>query len=90
MVDGEEIKLEIFVDDLTVFLLNDIFILRFFKFLEVFGGCFGFKINCEKLEIMLFGDYGNLFFDYVDFKGIKIKRVFKIFGIYFICDNRVK
>ena len=29
MVDGEEIKLQIFADDLTAFLLNDISILRF-------------------------------------------------------------
>ena len=37
MVDGEKIKLEIFADDLTAFLLNDISISRFLKLLEVFG-----------------------------------------------------
>ena len=31
MVDGEEIKLQIFADDLMAFLLNDISILRFLK-----------------------------------------------------------
>ena len=59
MVDGEEIKLEIFADDLTAFLLNDISILRFLKLLEVFGGCPGLKINREKSEIILLGDHGN-------------------------------
>ena len=90
MVDGEEIKLEIFADDLTTFLLNDISISRFLKLLEVFGGCSGLKINREKSEIMLLGDYGNLPSDYVDFKGIKIKRALKILGIFFTCDNRAK
>ena len=59
MVDGEEIKLEIFADDLTAFLLNDISILRFLQLLEVFGECSGLKINREKSEIMLLGDHGN-------------------------------
>ena len=53
MVDGEEMKLENFADNLTPFLLNDISILRFLKLLEVFGECSGLKINREKLEIML-------------------------------------
>ena len=90
MVDGEEIKLEIFADDLTAFLLNDISISRFLKLLEVFGGCSGLKINREKSEIMLLGNHGNSPSDHVDFKGIKIKRALKILGIYFTCDNRAK
>ena len=83
MVDGEEIKLEIFADDLTALLLNDISISRFLKLLEVFGGCSGLKINREKSEIMLLGNHGNSPSDHVDFKGIKIKRALKILGIYF-------
>ena len=90
MVDGEEIKLEIFADDLTAFLLNDISISRFLKLLEVFGGCSGLKINREKSEIMLLGNHGNSPSDHNDFKGIKIKRALKILGIYFTCDNRAK
>ena len=89
-VDREEIKLEIFADDLTAFLLNDISILRFLKLIEVFGECSGLKINREKSEIMLLGDHGNSPSDHVDFKGIKIKRALKILGIYFTCENRAK
>ena len=35
-VDGEEIKLEIFADDLSAFLLNDTFLAKFLELLEDF------------------------------------------------------
>ena len=41
LVDGEEIKLELFADDLTAFVLNDYSLLKFFELLESFGACFG-------------------------------------------------
>ena len=41
LVDGEEIKLELFADDLTDFVLNDYSLLKFFELLESFGACFG-------------------------------------------------
>ena len=50
MVDGEEIKLQIFADDLTAFLLNDISILRFLKLLELSGECSGLNINRDKSQ----------------------------------------
>jgi len=73
MVGGENITLEIFADDLTAFLLNDILILRFLKLLEGFGECSGLKIYRDKSEIMLLGDHGNLPCDQAYFRGIKIK-----------------
>ena len=45
MVDGEEIKLERFADDLTAFLLhvNDNSLLEFLELLKRFGECPGLK-----------------------------------------------
>jgi hypothetical protein len=39
VVDGKEIKLGLFADDLTAFLLNDNSLLKFFELLEGFGKC---------------------------------------------------
>ena len=44
-VDGKEIKLGLFADDLTAFLLNDLSLLKFLELLESFGDCSGLKIN---------------------------------------------
>ena len=43
VVDGKEIKLELFADDLTAFLLNDNSLLKFFELLKSFGECSGLK-----------------------------------------------
>ena len=53
VVDGKEIKLELFADDLIAFLLNDNSLLKFFELLKSFGECSGLKINHDKSEIML-------------------------------------
>ena len=53
MVDGEEIKLEHFADDLTAFLLNDNSLLEFLELLKRFGECSGLKINYDNSEMML-------------------------------------
>ena len=58
-MDGEEIKLELVADDLTAFLLNDNSLLKFFELLKSFGECSGLKINRDKSEIMLLGDYAH-------------------------------
>jgi len=63
MVDREEIKLQIFADDLTAFLLTNISILRFLKLIELFGECSGLNINLDKSEIMLPGNSRNLSLD---------------------------
>ena len=49
MVDGEEIKLELFADDLTAFLINYNSLLKFLELLKSFG-CSGLRINHDKSE----------------------------------------
>ena len=56
MVDEEEIKLELFADDLSAFLLNDSSLVKFFELLRSLGECSGLKINHHKSEITLLGD----------------------------------
>ena len=91
LVDGEEIKLELFADDLTAFLLNDNSLLKFFELLKSFGECSGLKINHDKSEIMLLGDYAHSSsLNHSLFKSVKIKASVKILGIYFTYDYRIK
>jgi len=40
-VDGEEVKLELFADDLAAFLFNDNSLLNFSELLKRFGECSG-------------------------------------------------
>jgi len=81
MVDGEEIKLELFADDLTVFLFNDNSLLKFLELLKSFGECSGLKINHDKSEMMLLGDFGHSSLNHSLFESIKIKANVKILGI---------
>ena len=55
-VDTEEIKLGLFADDLTGFLMNDISLQKFLELVEAFGECSGFRINHDKSEVMLLGN----------------------------------
>ena len=90
MVDGKEIKLELFADDLTAFLLNDNSLLKFFELLKSFGECSGLKINHDKSEIMLLGDFAHSSLNHSLFKSVKIKASVKILGIHFTYDYRIK
>ena len=45
MVHGEEIKLQLYGDDLTAFLRNDTSLRNFLNLADDFGGCSGLKIN---------------------------------------------
>ena len=49
-VDGDEIKLEIFADDLTVFLRNHTSLNALFDTIEGFTLCSGLRINYDKTE----------------------------------------
>ena len=80
MVDGKEIKLELFADDLTAFLLNNNSLLKFFELLKRFGECSGLKINHDKSEIMLLGDFAHSSLNHSLFKSVKIKASVKIWG----------
>ena len=90
MVDGEEIKLELFADDLTAFLLNDIYLLKFLEFLKRFSECSCLKINHEMSEMMSLGDFPYSSLNHSLFKSIKIKANVKILEIHFTYDYRIK
>ena len=85
MVDGEEIKLEFFADDLTAFLLNDTSLAKFLDLLEDFGECSGLRMNQDKSEIMLLWGCSNLLPDHL-VNRLEIKMSVKILGIHFMYD----
>ncbi|KAL9967827.1 hypothetical protein ACROYT_G026124 [Oculina patagonica] len=84
-VDGEEIKLEIFADDMTAFLLNDTSLAKFLDLLDDFGECSGLRMNQDKSEIMLLGGCSNLLPDHL-VNRLEIKTSVKILGIHFTYD----
>ena len=55
-----EIKIELFADDLTVFLGNDESFSTFFDVVSKFGDGTGLTINLEKTEIFLLGNSGEV------------------------------
>ena len=57
--DGEEIKLEIFADDLTGFVRNEQSFNRFLDTVEEFGKCSGLHINYDKTEILFLKHLGT-------------------------------
>ena len=92
MVDGEEIKLQLFAGDLTTFLLNDNSLLEFLELSKRFGECSGLKINYDKSEMMLPGDCSYIYslLNHSLFKSIKMKTYVKILGIHFTYNCRIK
>ena len=92
MVDGQEIKLGLFADDLTGFLKNDKSLIKFLELVLLFGKCSGLVINHDKSEILLLGNSfpapPNL--NHTPFKDLKIKISVKILGIYFTYDHRLR
>ncbi len=90
MVDGQEIKLGIFADDLTAFLLNDESLSRLLDLLDNFGNCSGLKVNDVKSEILLLGNCTSSLLNHDLFKNLKIKSSVKILGIHFTYDYCAK
>ena len=90
-VDTEEIKLELFADDLTGFLRNDHSLKKFMELVETFGECSGLRINHEKSEVMLLGNsrHYSLRND-TEIGDLKIKHSVKILGVHFSYDLRTK
>ena len=56
IVDGTELKLELFADDLTAFLRNDKSLRVFLEVVIKFGNFTGLTINFEKTEILVLGN----------------------------------
>ena len=92
MVDGQEIKLGLFADDLPWFLKNDKSLIKFLELVLLFGKCSGLVINHNKSEILLLGNSfpapPNL--DHTPLKDVKIKISVKILGVYFTYDHRLR
>ena len=92
MVDGQEIKLGLFADDLTWFLKNDKSLIKFLELVLLFGKCSGLVINHDKSEILLLGNSfpapPNL--NHTPFKDLKINISVKILGVYFTYDRRLR
>ena len=55
MIGIEEVKLTMYVDDMTVFVSNEASAVRIFKLLDMFKIASGLKINVEKTEGMWLG-----------------------------------
>ena len=84
-VDGDEIKLEIFADDLTVFLRNHTFLNALFDTIEGFTLCAGVRINYDKTEAMFLGNQkttGKLPKHFT--RNITVKKAVKILGVHMV------
>ena len=78
---GEEnVKLNLFADDMTCFLSDKGSYISLFRLLEVFGECSGLKVNHEKTEALVFGD-SSLWEDVSNM--YTLRNVIKILGVYF-------
>ena len=89
MVDNEEIKLEIFADNLTSFLRDGTSLNALLGTIKCFTLCSGLKINYEKTEAMLLGNYklNPSTLATCSGKDITIKKAVKILGVYFTYDQ---
>ena len=90
-VDGIDIKLQIFADDLTGFVRNEQSFNRFLDIIEEFGECSGLRINYDKTEILFLGNqlpkHVN---DGTEIRKAKVKRAVKILGVHFTYDVALK
>lgn len=74
MVDNEEIKLEIFADDLTAFLRNDQSLGNLLDIAEQFGKCSGLCINYDKTEIFFLGNQTPIPAHDFEIRKVKVKK----------------
>ena len=85
MVDNEEIKLEIFADDLTSFLRDGVSLNALLGTIKYFTLYSCLKINYDKTEVMLLGNQklNPATLATCSGKDITIKKAVKILGVYF-------
>ena len=85
VVDNEEIKLEIFADDLTSFLRGGASLNALLGTIECFTLYSGLKINYDKTEVMLLGNQklNPATLATCSGKDVTIKKAVKILGVYF-------
>ena len=90
VVDGVEIKIEVFADDLTAFLRNDRSLKYFLDVILKFGNYAGLSINLAKTEMLILGNTCVTPAQDQGFINIEIKEAVKILGVYFSYNRRLR
>ena len=90
IVDGTELKLELFADDLTAFLKNDKSLKVFLKVVMEFGNCTGLTINFDKTEILVLGNSAVVPIQDRYIANIEIKEAVKILGVFFTYNRPLR
>ena len=86
LVDKEEIKLDVFADDVTAFLRNNRSLEIILHTADLFSKCSGLEINAEKTECMFLGNQASSAIStngVISSKNIRVKNIIKILGVYF-------
>ena len=83
-VDGCEIKLVTFADDMTSFVRYKLSHQTLFETIDLFGTYSGLKVNHDKTEILLLG---NMDVSCSELDVDEISKVIKILGVYFTFNH---
>ena len=86
LVGKEEIKLEMFADDVTAFLRNTRSFVALLHTADLFSKCSGLEINPEKTECMVLVNHVSSMVTTVS-KNIRMKDTIKILGVYFTYND---
>ena len=91
MVGNEEIKLEIFADDMTAFLRDHASLDTLLNMADNFSLHSGLKINFKKTEVLFLGNGQKSTTETVislaNNRNITVKKVIKILGVHFTYDE---
>ena len=90
IVDGTELKLELFADDLTAFLKNDESLRVFLEVVMEFGNCTGLTRNFDKTEILVLGNSAVVPIQDRYIANIEIKEAVKILGVFFTYNRPLR
>ena len=88
LVGKEEIKLEMFADDVTAFLRNTRSLEVLLHTADLFNKCSGLEIIFEKTECMFLGNHvSSMAATVISSKNICVKHTIKILGVYFTYND---
>ena len=90
IVDGTELKLELFADDLTAFLRNDKSLRVFLEVVMEFGNCTGLTINFDKTEILVRENLAVVPIQDRNIANIEVKEAVKILGVFFTYNHPLR
>ena len=90
VVDGIEIKFELFADDLPVFLRNDGSLRHLLALISKFGICSGLVIHFDKTEVLLLGNSAMAPAQDQSIMNIDVKRAVEILGVHFTYDRSLR